>query len=66
MIFSGAVAYLALGALFAVPFLGWGAARMDAGIAASGVGARIMLLPGVIALWPVLMLRWLSGLRFEG
>ena len=39
---------------------------MDHGVEGSGVAARVILIPGVIALWPYLFLRLLSGAKFKG
>jgi hypothetical protein len=53
--------YLALGVLFAVPFVMRGAARVDPAARGAGWGFRLLILPGVAALWPLLARRWLSG-----
>ena len=53
----GAV-YIALGIVFAVPFLILGVGRIDAAAARGTVGFRIIVLPGVVALWPLLLQRW--------
>lgn len=58
--------YAGVGTLFALYFLAWGARHMDPGHEHSGVAARLILVPGVIALWPILALRILSGARFKG
>ncbi|MEO8195663.1 MAG: hypothetical protein ABI689_02960 [Thermoanaerobaculia bacterium] len=54
-------AYAALGLLFALVFLSRGIARVDPGAAGSGWGFRLIVLPGVVALWPFLLRRWLAG-----
>jgi hypothetical protein len=53
--------YLALGAIFAVAFLARGVARIDPAAAGAPLGFRLILAPGVVALWPVLLRRWASG-----
>jgi hypothetical protein len=53
----GAV-YLAAGAVFAGPFLILGAQRIDPHAAGGTWGFRMMILPGVILLWPCLARRW--------
>lgn len=53
--------YLGLGVLFAVPFLVRGVQRVDPGAQGAGWGFRVLILPGVAALWPVLARRWASG-----
>ncbi len=53
--------YLALGVLFAVPFVWRGVGRIDPLAARGSVGFRLAILPGVVALWPLLLRRWLAG-----
>lgn len=54
--------YLALGLLFAGPFLIRRIQHTDAAAEGSSVGFRLMILPGVVLLWPMLALRWLAGI----
>ncbi len=54
-------AYAALGLAFAVPFLARGIGRLDPGAHGSGWGFRLIVLPGVVAFWPLLLRRWLAG-----
>lgn len=56
-------AYLAVGLLFAVPFVWRGAARIDPSAAEGTWGFRLLILPGVMALWPLLAQRWLRGVK---
>ena len=53
-----AVAYLGAGVLFAPWFLARGAAVIDPSVPGSTFGFRIVILPGVVALWPVLLMKW--------
>ena len=53
--------YLGLGALFALPFVIWGVARIDPRAAGGSIGFRLLILPGVAALWPLFAWRWLRG-----
>ena len=53
----GAV-YIALGVVFALPFVTLGVGRVDPAAARGTVGFRIIVLPGVVALWPLLLRRW--------
>ena len=56
-----AAAYLAVGALFAVPFSVRWAGRLDP-VAAHGTwGFRLLILPGSALLWPILALRLVRG-----
>lgn len=50
--------YGGVGVCFAVAFVVSGVARIDARAAGSGVGFRLLILPGAAALWPVLAVRW--------
>ena len=50
--------YVALGLLFAVAFVTSGVARVDPAAQGATAGFRIVILPGVIALWPLLAARW--------
>jgi len=47
--------YLALGAVFGVYFVSWGAARLDPEARGLPFLLRLMLLPASVALWPVLL-----------
>lgn len=50
-------AWLALGAIFAVPFVIRGVDRVDPEAHGSGWGFRLIIVPGVAALWPLLLWR---------
>ena len=50
--------YCALGILFALFFVSTGITRIDANAKGSGVGFRLLMIPGAIALWPMLARRW--------
>ncbi len=54
-------AYAALGLLFAIPFVFVGAKKVDPQTIGSGLGFRLLVLPGVAAFWPLLLRRWISG-----
>jgi hypothetical protein len=53
--------YAAAGAVFAVAFLAVGITRIDNGAKDAGLMFRLLILPGLIALWPLMLIRWLSG-----
>jgi hypothetical protein len=53
--------YLALGLLFAVPFSLAGAAKIDPGAREGTWGFKLIVLPGAVALWPLLLRRWIAG-----
>lgn len=61
-LFVGALAlYAAMGVLFAIAFVSRGVSRMDGQAAGAGLGFRLIILPGVTALWPVLLHRWIRA-----
>ena len=53
--------YALAGVVFAALFLPRAVARMDPGVAAAPRTLRLLLLPGVATLWPILAWRWLTG-----
>jgi len=53
--------YAGAGLLFAGPFLAWGLPRLDAAARGSSLTFRLIVLPGAIALWPVLLRKWLRS-----
>jgi hypothetical protein len=52
--------YGLVGAVFAVAFVTMGIHHVDPVAHHAPVGFRLIVLPGVAALWPLLMLRWLK------
>ena len=61
-IFLGAVLlYVAVGLVTGLAFVVFGVARVQA--APVTIGARILLLPGATALWPLVVSRWLKSVR---
>jgi hypothetical protein len=63
-ILLGALAlYVAIGLVVAAIFLLFGVTTVAA--APATVGARILFLPGAVALWPIVLSRWLKlrGIR---
>ncbi len=53
--------YLAAGFLFAILFVRSGVGRIDPAAREATLGFRIFILPGVMALWPILARRWMAG-----
>ncbi|HVQ24191.1 MAG TPA: hypothetical protein VMV01_03395 [Planctomycetota bacterium] len=56
-------AYLAVGLLVAIPFALRGCQRIDPAAATGTWGFRVLIVPGAAALWPLLLRRWLGGVR---
>jgi hypothetical protein len=55
------VAYADVGALFAVLFVSFGVQRLDAASSGAGIAFRLLIWPGVAALWPMFLLRWMRN-----
>jgi hypothetical protein len=55
--------YLAGGFLFAVPFVMLGVKKIDPHAAHGSWGFRFLIIPGVVAFWPVLLRCWLKGVH---
>ncbi|HZS05069.1 MAG TPA: hypothetical protein VFD58_09565 [Blastocatellia bacterium] len=53
--------YAVIGVLFAILFVTAGVGRIDPAARGASVGFRLIIIPGVAALWPLLALRWLRG-----
>lgn len=58
-IVSGLAAYVGAGLLFALYFVVFGVDRIDPVARESSWGFRVMILPGSIVLWPLLLKRCL-------
>lgn len=55
--------YLACGLAFAIPFVLLGVKRIDPHAAHGSWGFRLLIIPGTMALWPLLLRRWMSGAK---
>jgi hypothetical protein len=53
--------YVALGIVFAIAFVCVGVKRIDAQAVGTGVGFRVLIFPGSVAFWPLLLRRWTRG-----
>ena len=54
------VAYLAIGILFGLFFAFKGAAQLDEVAREAPFGFRVLILPGAVALWPLLLVKLLT------
>jgi len=52
--------YAIAGVIFALPFVATWAGRIDPNAAAGTPGFRIIILPGVVLLWPLLLARMMA------
>ena len=55
-----AAIYLLGGILFVIPFLMIGLEKIDEGAHGSTIGFKIIIIPGVIVFWPVLLSKWMK------
>jgi hypothetical protein len=53
-------AYAAAGVVFGIAFVTFGIHRVDPLAKGSSFGFRLIILPGVAALWPLMLMRWLA------
>jgi hypothetical protein len=54
----GLEVYAGLGLVFALVFVWVGVQRLDSEAEGSGVGVRLLIMPGVAAFWPMMLYRW--------
>jgi hypothetical protein len=55
------VAYVATGLIVGLVFVSFGATRALPRPAPVSIGARVLLFPGSVALWPIVLIRWLKA-----
>ncbi len=55
--------YLVAGVVFAVAFAWKGASAVDSAARGATVGFRILITPGVVVLWPALLMQWRRARR---
>jgi len=53
--------YVVAGVIFALLFLPRAVVRMDPRVGGAPRTLRLLILPGVVALWPLLAWRWMAG-----
>ena len=58
---GGLVAYALTGAAFSAVFVLFGIHRVDPVAEHAPIGFRLIVMPGVAALWPLLLTRWLKA-----
>jgi hypothetical protein len=52
--------YLVVGAIFAIVFVSAGLQRIDVAAKEMPLSARLLVFPGLVALWPLMLTKWLS------
>jgi hypothetical protein len=55
------LAYLVIGLIFAVPFAFVGAKKIDPAAVEGSFCFRLLIIPGSVVFWPLLLKRWLKG-----
>jgi hypothetical protein len=55
--------YAGIGLVFALFFVTLWISRIDPSATGVGIGFRLIILPGVIALWPILVRRSIRGMK---
>lgn len=50
--------YVGVGLVFGVAFVSVGLTKIDTAARNTGPGFRLTILPGVVAFWPLLLVRW--------
>jgi len=53
--------YALLGLVFALAFVTVGVKRIDSQANGSGAAFRLLIFPGSVAFWPMLLRRWIAG-----
>lgn len=55
--------YLGCGLMFALPFVLFGVKKIDPHAAHGSWGFRLLIFPGTLAFWPLLLRRWMKGIH---
>ena len=55
--------YLAIGSIVALLFVFFGIGRIDPSARGAPLTFRALVFPGVVAMWPLILRRWLSSRR---
>jgi hypothetical protein len=56
-----ALAYVGCGVALGVPFVLNGVNRVDEAARGAPLGFRLLILPGTIALWPMMAIKWINA-----
>jgi hypothetical protein len=55
--------YLVTGVFFAIIFIWRGLHRVDTNTTGSSIWFRLLIMPGVSALWPLFLIKWINAPR---
>ena len=61
IILVAVVVYVSLGALFTILFQIKGLHKIDEATHGSPIGFRLIIIPGCVLLWPVLLAKWIKS-----
>lgn len=61
ILFLIALLYLVAGLVFYFPFVSKGMKKIDDAVPGSTWGFRLIILPGVVVLWPVMLRKWMKA-----
>jgi len=57
------VIYLLCGLLFAIPFVIQGVEKVDETAHGGSIGFRIIIIPGAMVFWPLLLKKWIKNAK---
>lgn len=57
MVFAAEL-YLISGLIFSVSFIIWGLTSVDSHAKNTGLIFKILIIPGLVVLWPIIVLKW--------
>lgn len=58
IVLAGIAVYLLCGLIFSILFISKGLKQLDEGTHGTGIGFKLIILPGCIILWPLLFTKW--------
>ncbi|MGE5107792.1 MAG: hypothetical protein ACM3H8_09625 [Sphingobacteriales bacterium] len=61
ILFIVAAIYVVCGFIFAIAFISKGIEKVDEGAHGGTWGFKLIIIPGVIALWPLLLEKWIKS-----
>ena len=61
LIFIVVAIYLALGFIFSIAFITKGVDKLDEGANGASLGFRLIIIPGTMIFWPLLLRKWLNS-----
>ena len=65
LIFIVVAIYLALGFIFSIAFITKGVDKIDEGAHGASLGFRIIIIPGIMIFWPLLLRKWLNSTKAD-